>query len=170
VRTARPVQLPRGSDETDTSLWFEFDLGSELTGVRGQADANDDLIGVVRTKGNSEFVDSYIDAGCAASNGQSVCDPVDVETSEQIDGNVGAPEASNGSGDTNGQFMFYEIAHPLCNTSGNAVEEARDFCVSVDSDELPDLGLFLRLSVGKNSQGGTTWPEFRDYHPIDLKN
>jgi hypothetical protein len=37
------VQLPRGSDETDTSLWFEFDLGNELTGTRGSADANDDL-------------------------------------------------------------------------------------------------------------------------------
>jgi hypothetical protein len=78
------LELPRSSDESSTSLWFEFDAG-ELDS-NGQPDPNDDLI----------------DATCAGSSGSSVCGAID--TSQDVNAEVRFND---------GGFIFYEISHPL---------------------------------------------------------
>ncbi|MDP2482457.1 MAG: hypothetical protein Q8W45_04160, partial [Candidatus Palauibacterales bacterium] len=58
------VEVPRSSDESSTSLWFEFDSGQGSDGTTG---VNDDLIGVERTQGVAVPSDRYLDATCAGS-------------------------------------------------------------------------------------------------------
>jgi hypothetical protein len=137
------VELPRSADESSTSLWFEFDSGQGSDGLPGE---NDDLIGVERKNGVSSASDRYLDATCAASSGSSVCGAIDAIQ------NVEAGVAFDADGD----FIFYEISHPL--TGGGP----QDF----DLESGDFVGLFLRLAVGNGAQGKTIWPGFRDYFPI----
>jgi hypothetical protein len=142
------VELPRSSDESSTSLWFEFDSGAASDGA---ASENDDLIGVERKQGVSETSDRHLDATCAGSSGSSVCGAIDAsqEVSAGVQFNIAA----------SGDFVFYEISHPL--SSG----ELQDF----DLESGDTVGLFLRLAVGNGAQGKTIWPAFRDYWPIQIQ-
>ena len=142
------VEVPRSSDESSTSLWFEFDSGAGSDGI---ASENDDLIGVERKNGVASESDRYVDATCAGSNGSSVCGAID--SSQDV--TAGVQFNSSASGD----FIFYEISHPL--SSG----EAQDFDLS--SGDL--VGMFLRLAVGNGAQGKTIWPGFRDYFVIPIQ-
>lgn len=140
------LELPRSSDESSTSLWFEFDAGQ---GYDQLPDPNDDLIGLERKNGVSTQSDRYLDATCAASSGSSVCGSID--TSQHVDAEVAF--------DADGEFIFYEISHPL--TGGGL----QDF----DLESGETVGLFLRLAVGNGAQGKTIWPGFRDYFPILIR-
>ncbi|MGB5527514.1 MAG: hypothetical protein WBN79_11670, partial [Gemmatimonadota bacterium] len=142
------VEVPRNSDESSTSLWFEFDSGA---GSDGTASENDDLIGVERKSGVSSTSDRYVDATCAGSSGSSVCNAID----DSQDLTAGVQFNSSASGD----FIFYEISHPL--SSG----EVQDF----DLESGDSVGMFLRLAVGNGAQGKTIWPAFRDYFPIPIQ-
>jgi hypothetical protein len=143
------VEVPRGSDESSTSLWFEFDSGPGSDGLPGE---NDDLIGVERTQGISAASDRYLDATCAASSGSSICSAIDPAGQDVT---AGVQFNSSASGD----FIFYEISHPL--SSG----QVEDF----DLESGDSVGLFLRLAVGNGAQGKTIWPAFRDYHVISIQ-
>jgi len=142
------VEVPRDSDESSTSLWFEFDsgFGSDLA-----ASENDDLIGVQRKSGISVPSDRYLDATCAGSSGSSVCNAIDA--SQDVTAGV------QFNGGTSGGFIFYEISHPLTGDS------PQDF----DLESGESVGLFLRLAVGNGAQGKTIWPGFRDYRVIQIQ-
>jgi hypothetical protein len=171
------VELPRDQDETDTSLWFEFDLGNpdsldpegdfSADAIRDQADRGDDLVGVLRDKDGTTFVDSYVDAGCAGSSGTSVCDPAVAEVNAEVAGAVAGPGIVAGTA-ANGQFMFYEVAHPLCSTNRVEAGVLKDFCVPLNArgDLIPDIGVFARLAIGKGAQGSTIAPGFRVYYDL----
>ena len=143
------VEVPRNSDESSTSLWFEFDSGS---GSDWQASENDDLIGVERKSGVSVPSDRYVDATCAGSNGSSVCG------CDRRRVRMSRPECSS-TAVRSGDFVFYEISHPL--SSG----QPQDF----DLESGDSVGLFLRLAVGNGAQGKTIWPAFRDYFAISIQ-
>lgn len=143
------VEVPRSSDESSTSLWLEFDSGA---GSDGTASANDDLIGVERKSGVSTESDRYVDAGCAGSNGSSVCGAIDPDGQDVT---AGVQFNTTASGD----FVFYEISHPL--SSG----QPEDF----DLESGDSVGLFIRLAVGNGAQGKTIWPGFRDYFVIPIQ-
>lgn len=147
------VMVPRESDETDTSLWFEFDLGRDGDRATPEPDANDDLIGVIRDKkdkadpGTGAFgtpQDRYVDTGCADNSGSSVCDPSTPEGSMDVTAGVQWDAASG--------FIFYELSHPL--DSGDA---PYDFRLKPGDA----VGLFVRLAIGSGAQGKTNWPGFR---------
>ena len=142
------VEVPRSSDESSTSLWFEFDSGP---GSDGTPSENDDLIGVERKSGVSSTSDRYVDATCAGSSGSSVCGAIDGGQ----DVTAGVQFNSSASGD----FIFYEISHPL--SSG----ELQDF----DLESGDSVGMFLRLAVGNGAQGKTIWPAFREYFVIPIQ-
>lgn len=151
------VLLPRDAAESSTSLWVEFDTGNGSGD--GVSSVNDDLIGVdVKNAdviaGVHAFEDRYIDAGCAGSEGSSVCNPA-VPEPQNGDGAV----AFN-TGGAGGDFMFYELSHPLC-----TVGQATDFCVGATDV----IGLFVRLAVGNGAQGKTIWPALRDYWNITIQ-
>ena len=155
------VMVPREGDETDTSLWFEFDLGRNEDRAPPEPDANDDLIGVIRDKkdtadpGTGAFgtpQDRYVDAGCANSSGSSVCDPSTPEGSMDVTAGV--------QWDAAGGFIFYELSHPL-----GSEDAPYDFLLKPGKS----VGLFLRLAVGNGAQGKTIWPGFRDYRPIQIQ-
>jgi len=146
------VEVPRSSDESSTSLWFEFDSGQGSDGTTG---VNDDLIGVERTQGVAVPSDRYLDATCAGSSGSSVCGAIDPGGAGGQNVKAGVRFNQTASGD----FIFYEISHPL--SSG----QLQDF----DLESGDSVGLFLRLAVGNGAQGKTIWPAFRDYHVIPIQ-
>jgi hypothetical protein len=146
------VEVPRNSDESSTSLWFEFDSGA---GSDGTASVNDDLIGVERSSGVSSPSDRYLDATCAGSSGSSVCNAIDPDGTAGQNVTAGVQFNRSASGD----FIFYEISHPL--SSG----QPQDF----DLESGDSVGLFLRLAVGNGAQGKTIWPAFRDYWVIPIQ-
>jgi hypothetical protein len=142
------LELPRSSDESSTSLWFEFDSGLGFDGLPSE---NDDLIGLERKNGISTASDRHLDATCAASSGSSVCGAID--DSQDIVAGVAFNQTETGD------FIFYEISHPL--TGGGL----QDF----DLESGDTVGMFLRLAVGNGAQGKTIWPAFRDYFPIPIQ-
>jgi hypothetical protein len=116
------VELPRSSDESSTSLWFEFDSGAASDGA---ASENDDLIGVERKSGISVPSDRYLDVTCAGSSGSSVCNAIDA-----------SPDVTAGvqfNGGTSSGFIFYEISHPLTGDS------PQDFEWSAGQDDLAGI-------------------------------
>lgn len=143
------LEVPRSSDESSTSLWFEFDSGQ---GSDGTASVNDDLIGVERKNGVTTLSDRYVDAGCAGSNGSSVCGAID-PAGQDVTAGVRFNQTASGD------FIFYEISHPL--SSG----QTEDF----DLESGDSVGLFIRLAVGNGAQGNTIWPDFRDYFVIPIQ-
>ena len=145
------VEVPRNSDEASTSLWFEFDSGSGSDAMPGE---NDDLIGVERKQGVSNESDRYLDATCAASSGSSVCNAID-PAGQDVTAGVQFNESDAGD------FIFYEISHPL------STGQDQDFDLQSGSGN--SVGLFLRLAVGNGAQGKTIWPAFRDYQVIPIQ-
>lgn len=146
------LEVPRASDESSTSLWFEFDSGQGSDGLPGE---NDDLIGVERNGGTSTPSDRYLDATCAGSSGSSVCGAIDPGGQDGQNVTAGVQFNSGASGG----FVFYEVSHPL--SSG----QVQDF----DLESGDTVGLFLRLAVGNGAQGKTIWPAFREYHVIPIQ-
>jgi hypothetical protein len=144
------LELPRSSDESSTSLWFEFIPGDAVDpgDGSGSPSENDDLIGLERKSGISTASDRYLDATCAGSSGSSVCGAID--TSQDVNAEVRFND---------GGFIFYEISHPL--TGGGL----QDF----DLESGETVALFLRLAIGNGAQGKTIWPGFRFYHLINIQ-
>jgi hypothetical protein len=104
------LEVPRTSDESSTSVWFEFNAGpgseSEALADSDLPAAFDDLIGVERKSNVSVPSDRYLDATCAGSSGSSVCNAIDANP------NVNADVQGPGVG-TNGDFIFYEVSQLL---------------------------------------------------------
>jgi hypothetical protein len=144
------LELPRSSDESSTSLWFEFIPGDAVDpgDGSGSPSENDDLIGLERKSGISTASDRHLDATCAGSSGSSVCGAID--TSQDVNAEVRFND---------GGFIFYEISHPL--TGGGL----QDF----DLESGETVALFLRLAIGNGAQGKTIWPGFRFYHLINIQ-
>jgi len=144
------LELPRSSDESSTSLWFEFIVGDAMdSDGYGVPSENDDLIGLERKNGISTASDRYLDATCAGSSGSSVCGAID--EIQNVDAEVAFDAA--------GGFIFYEISHPL--TGGGP----QDF--DLESGDI--VGMFLRLAIGNGAQGKTIWPGFRKYERIPIR-
>jgi hypothetical protein len=150
------LEVPRTSDESSTSVWFEFNAGpgseSKALAESDLPAAFDDLIGVERKSSVSVPSDRYLDATCAGSSGSSVCNAIDANN------NVNADVQGPGVG-TNGDFIFYEVSQLL--NSGD------DDDFDLQSDDY--VGLFFRLAVGNGAQGKTIWPGFRDYFVIPIQ-